>query len=74
MIILVVAGITVWIVIKFFLIILLSLYLIFSYVIIRQVQLMTATLEVGFETQLKFLAFAHFVFAAVVLIFSIITL
>lgn len=69
-----VSGVTIWAVIKIFLIILLSLYLVFAYVIIRQVQLMTSTLEVGFESQIRFIAFAHFIFAAIVLIFSIIIL
>lgn len=67
-------GVTIWAIIKIFIIILLSLYIIFAFVIIRQVQLMTTTLEVGFESALKFLAFAHFICAIVVLIFSILIL
>lgn len=63
-----------WSVIKIFVIILLCIYIIFSYVIVRQVQLMTDTLVIGFEKQLKFLAFLHFLFAIAVLIFSILIL
>lgn len=69
-----ITGITIWSVLKILIIILLAIYIVFSYVIIRQVQLMTDTLVIGFETQLKFLAFVHFLFAVGVLIFSIIIL
>lgn len=69
-----ITGITIWSVLKVLIIILLSIYIIFSYVIIRQVQLMTDTLVIGFEKQLKFLAFVHFLFAIGVFIFSIIIL
>ena len=69
-----ITGITIWSVLKILIIILLAIYIVFSYVIIRQVQLMTDTLVIGFEKQLKFLAFVHFLFAIGVLIFSIIIL
>lgn len=69
-----ITGITIWSVLKILIIILLAIYIVFSYVIIRQVQLMTDTLVIGFESQLKFLAFIHFLFAVGVLIFSIIIL
>lgn len=69
-----ITGITIWAVLKILIIILLAIYIVFSYVIIRQVQLMTDTLVIGFEKQLKFLAFIHFLFAVGVLIFSIIIL
>ncbi len=67
-------GMTIWSVLKVLIIILLSIYIIFSYVIVRQVQLMTDTLVIGFEKQIKFLAFLHFLFAIAVLIFSILIL
>jgi hypothetical protein len=69
-----ISGLTIWSVIKVLLIILLVIYIVFSYVIIRQVQLMTDTLVIGFEKQLKFLALIHFLFAIAVLIFSILIL
>lgn len=69
-----ITGITIWSVLKILIIILLAIYVVFSYVIVRQVQLMTDTLVIGFEKQLKFLAFVHFLFAIAVLIFSIIIL
>lgn len=69
-----ITSITIWSVLKILIVILLAIYIVFSYVIIRQVQLMTDTLVIGFETQLKFLALVHFLFAVGVLIFSIIIL
>ncbi len=69
-----ISFLSVWSVVKVLVIILLGIYIIFSYVIIRQVQLMTDTLVIGFEKQLKFLAFLHFLFAIAVLIFSILVL
>ena len=65
---------SIWPVIKIIVIILLGIYIVFAYVIVRQVQLMTDTLAVGFEKQLKFLSLLHFLFAIGVLIFSIIIL
>ncbi len=69
-----ISFLSVWSVVKVLVIILLGIYIIFSYVIIRQVQLMTDTLVIGFEKQLKFLALLHFLFAIAVLIFSILVL
>lgn len=67
-------GITIWSVLKILIIIVLALYIIFSLVLIKQVQMMTKTLEIGFETQLKLLSFIHFLFAVGVLIFAVIIL
>lgn len=67
-------SLSIWPIIKVFTLILLVIYIIFAFVIVRQVQLMTKTLEVGFETQLKFLSFLHFLFAIGVLIFAILIL
>lgn len=69
-----ISAFSIWSVVKVLVIILLAIYIVFSYVIVRQVQLMTDTLVIGFEKQLKFLAFLHFLFAIGVLIFSIIIL
>jgi len=66
-----IATLSIWPIVKILVIILLGIYIVFAYVIVRQVQLMTDTLVIGFEKQLKFLAFIHFLFAIAVLIFSI---
>jgi len=65
---------SIWPIIKIFIIIFLSIYIIFALVVVRQVQLMTKTLEVGFENQLKFLSIMHLMAAAGVLIFAILIL
>lgn len=65
---------TIWALVKILILIFLALYTIFALVVIRQVQLMTATLEIGFDKQLKFLSVLHLLFAIGVLVFSIIIL
>jgi len=65
---------SIWPIIKIFIIIFLSIYIIFALVVVRQVQLMTKTLEVGFENQLKFLSLVHLMAAVGVLIFAIVIL
>ncbi len=65
---------SIWPIIKIFIIIFLSIYIIFALVVVRQVQLMTKTLEVGFENQLKFLSLVHLMAAVGVLIFAILIL
>ncbi len=67
-------GFTVWSVIKILVLIFLCLYIAFSLVLIKQVQMMTTTLEIGFEKELKLLSIIHFLFAIAVLIFSILIL
>lgn len=67
-------GVSIWGIVKIGVLILLIIYLVFAFVIVRQVQLMTDTLEVGFESQLKFLSFMHFIFAIGVFIFAFIIL
>lgn len=65
---------SIWPIIKIFIIIFLSIYIIFALVVVRQVQLMTKTLQVGFEGQLKFLSIMHLMAAVGVLIFAILIL
>ena len=65
---------SIWPIVKILVLILLGIYIIFAFVLVRQVQLMTTTLEVGFEGQLRFLSFIHLLFAIGVLVFSIIIL
>jgi hypothetical protein len=67
-------GISIWLIAKIFVLVGLLLYQAFALVMVRQVQLMIETVEVGFETQIKFLAYVHLAFAAVVLILALIIL
>ncbi len=57
-----------WIIIKILFLIALGLYIIFSFVITRQVKIMTDTLVLGFEGMAKLLALLNLVFAIIVFI------
>ncbi len=59
---------------KIFIIFFLILYVGFAAVVIRQVRLMTETLQVGFEGQLRLISFLHFLVAITILIFSFFSL
>ena len=63
-----------WAVIKIFVLIFLGIYIIFALVVIKQISLMTQTIEIGFEKQLKILGYLHFLFATAVLIFGFLIL
>ena len=60
--------------VKIGIIIFLIVYIIFSFAISKQVKIMTDTLEVGFETQIKAMALIHLILSVVVLIIAIIIL
>ncbi len=53
-------------------IVLLSLYFIYSFIIVKQVNLMTQTLDVALKKQLKFFAVFHMLWAVVSLLYAII--
>jgi hypothetical protein len=63
-----------WLIVKSFVLVLMGMYIIFSLVVVRQVKMMTDTLQLGFEPLAKFMAFAHLAFAVLVLLFAIIIL
>ena len=52
----------------------LTVYTIFSLVIVKQVRLMTDTLKFGFEKGIKTIAMMHFIFALVVFVVAILVL
>lgn len=51
---------------KIFVLFAVGLYIIFALVVIKQVGLMTKTVEVGLEGFIKLVAWAHLIFAVVV--------
>lgn len=59
---------------KLAVLIFLAIYIIFASVVVRQVRVMTETLEVGFEKAIKTVAFIHFVFAVGLFLLSIFVL
>ena len=67
-------GTLIWGVAKGFILVAFFLYIIFSFVVVRQVQLMTETLEVGFEAQLKIISYLHLAFAILVFLAALIVL
>lgn len=60
--------------IKIAALILLGLYIVFALVVVRQVKVMTDTLQLGFEEPIKILSYVHLIFAVFVFITALITL
>lgn len=67
-------GISIWTIAKVLVIFALVIYSIFAVVVVRQVQLMIETINVGIESALKTLAYAHLAFALIVLLVALIVL
>lgn len=59
---------------KIGIIIFLIVYIIFSFAVSKQVKIMTDTLEVGFESQIKAIALIHIALSVAVLVIAIIIL
>ncbi|KKR84170.1 MAG: hypothetical protein UU32_C0049G0008 [Candidatus Woesebacteria bacterium GW2011_GWB1_41_10] len=59
-------GISVLGIAKIFVLFALGLYIIFALVVIKQVSLMTKTVEVGLEGFIKLIAWGHLIFAVVI--------
>lgn len=69
-----VIGVSVWFIVKIFFLIAIGVYDLFAIVVVRQVQLMTDTLEVGFETPIRLLSLLHLLVAIGVFILALFTL
>ena len=67
-------GFNTWILIKTLALVLLAMYLVFAFVVTRQVGLMTRTLHLGFDAPAKFLAYFHLAFAVLVFFAALIIL
>lgn len=68
------SQISVWFILKIVAIVLLSMYLIFALVVVRQIKMMTGTLQLGYEGLVKMFGYIHLLFAVLVLLFAIIIL
>jgi len=64
----------IWGIIKIFSLVILAMYIIFAFVITRQVKVMTHTLTLGFEPVVRFLSFFHLIFAILVFVTALIVL
>lgn len=67
-------GPTVWLGAKIVVLIFLGIYVIFSFVIVKQVNLMTKTLELGLEQVIAVFAYLHLLFAISVFAISFLML
>ena len=67
-------GVTVWDGVKWLIVLGLGLYLVFAVVAVRQVQLMSRTINVALEWPIKLLATIHLAVAVVVLLAAIVVL
>ncbi len=68
------AGVSIWFFAKILFLIAIVVYIIFALVVVRQVGLMTDTLEVGFEMPVRIVAWGHLLFAIGILILAILIL
>lgn len=69
-----VLGISIWLIAKIAALVLLGMYLVFALVVIRQVQLMTDTVEVGFEAPIRLFSYLHLIFAILIFLAALILL
>lgn len=67
-------NISVWVVVKIFVLIILFLYSVFAAVIIRQVTMMSKTFKSSLNTLVHFLSVAHLLFAILIFILALIIL
>lgn len=67
-------GISIWPVIKIASLILMSIYIVFAFIIVRQVKIMTDTLQLGFEAPIRVLSYIHLIFAVFVFLTALIIL
>jgi hypothetical protein len=67
-------GISMWVIVKSFALVLLGMYLIFGLVVVKQVKMMTTTLQLGFEAPIIMLGYIHLVSAILVFLAALIIL
>ncbi len=67
-------DINIWFVAKLFVLFGLLVYIVFSFVMVKQVGLMLDTLDVNFEKPVRFIAYAHLLFSLFVFLLSIVIL
>lgn len=69
-----VLGDSVWVIAKILVLIGIGVYVVFALVVVRQVKIMTETLEVGFEAPIRLFSLALLVVSILVFLFALITL
>ena len=68
------ANLSVWPILKIMFMIGLLVYIVFAVVMVRQVSLMTKTLELGHENFIKYMSIGHLVFAIGIFLLALIIL
>lgn len=67
-------GVSAWLIAKVLVLVALAIYGVFAFVVMRQIQLMIDTLEVGFEAPIRMLGISHFVFSLIIFVLALIIL
>ena len=63
-----------WGIAKGFILFGIAIYVVFGFVVVRQVKLMTNTLQLGFEGFIKTISYLHLLFSIAVFIFALLIL
>lgn len=66
-----VEAMSIWFIVKLFILLGLVVYLVFSLVVVRQIGLMVDTIQMGFEGFLKLLGWTHLAFAIIVFVIAL---
>lgn len=64
-------GISVWFAVKMFVLLFLAIYIVFALVVIRQIALMSGTLDMGLNLPIRFIGWGHFLFAVGVFVIAL---
>ena len=67
-------DISTWEIVKWFVVFGEVIYLIFAFVIVKQVKVMLETLAIGFAYPVRLVAYLHFLFALGIIILSVVIL
>lgn len=59
---------------KFFFLAILLVYIVFAFVVVKQVSTMNRTLDVGIETQISIVSYIHLIFAVLVFLTALFVL
>ena len=67
-------GVSVWLVAKIFVLLALAIYMVFAVVVVRQIRLMLETVDMGFNVFIRFMGWAHLLFAIGIFVIAILIL
>ena len=67
-------GISIWLVVKVFVLLALVMYIVFSLVVIRQIRLMLETVDMGLNLPIRFIGWGHFLFAVGIFVIALVIL